>query len=502
MGQIMFKPMIWVLQRLSLRWKLGMVLLSGLLVMAALSLTTVLQLDIHTQTALAGGGALWFSYVVYGVYCHLAHEIQRLLKAMEQAAQGNLSHRITASGRDELADMARLLDSMVVALSSMVAEIRSNAALVTQAGHTLTQDNRALAERTELQASNVAQTVVSVEQITTVVQNNAEAAVAADRYTAQLRKVVEQGSGVMERAVHSVEAIERSAGRMSEIIAAIDGIAFQTNILALNAAVEAARAGEQGRGFAVVASEVRTLAQRSSEASKEIRQLIEDSVRQVASSTQLIRQAGHGMQQMTEGIHQVAGHVEAISSSGNAQGTGLQQIHQAVHGIDQVTQENARMVRHVVQEAQTLELRAASLSDAVERFRLQQGTAVEAVALVERAMALRRTGMQPQQYFQTLSDPQQGFHDRDMYVFVLDASGRYLAFGGNPAKCGSRVQDVPGVAGDALLAAIVAQAEQGPGWVEYDFTNPVNGKVQAKMSYVRKLEGGYLGCGVYKSFAG
>src|SRR5690606_6461177 len=131
-------------------------------------------------------------------------EIVRLLCAMEQAAQGNLTHRITATGSDELADMARLLDSMAAALSSMVAEIRGNAALGAQAGHTLTQDNRALAERTELQATNVAQTVVSVEQVTAVVQNSAEAAVAADRYTTQLRKVVEQGSGVMDQAVHSV----------------------------------------------------------------------------------------------------------------------------------------------------------------------------------------------------------------------------------------------------------------------------------------------------------
>ena len=498
----MHKPLLWVLRRCKLSAKLLIVGLIALLVMALFWTVAALQLDTASQLLLAGAGVLVFAYVLFGVYRNIAYEIGRLTRAMDQAAQGNLTHRITASGKDELADMARLLDAMVVALSSMVAEIRSNAALVTQAGHTLTQDNRALAERTELQATNVAQTVVSVEQVTAVVQNNAEAAVAADRYTTQLREVVEQGSGVMEQAVHSVEAIERSAGRMSEIIAVIDGIAFQTNILALNAAVEAARAGEQGRGFAVVAAEVRSLAQRSSEASKEIRQLIEASVQQVASSTRLIRQAGAGMRQVAQGIHSVAGHVEAISDSGNAQGTGLQQINQAVHGIDQVTQENALMVRNVVQEAQALERRAATLSETVERFRLQQGTAMEAEALVQCAIALRRMGMPLQQYWQALTDPQQPFHDRDMYVFVLDASGRYLAFAGSPAKCGTRVQDVPGVDGDALLEAIVAQAEHGPGWVEYDITNPATGKVQAKMSYVCKQDGVYLGCGVYKSFAG
>ena len=301
----MHAPMLWFLRRCKLGWKLAIVAMSGLSVMAALWISAYSGWSADIQIGLAVLGAVFFLYVLFGVHRNISFEISRLLAAMKLASEGDLTQRITASGKDELGEMARFLDSMVVALSSMVAEIRSNAALVSQAGHALTQDNQALAERTDLQATNVAQTVVSVEQVTAVVQNNVEAATAADHFTTQLCQVVERGSGVMEQAVHSVEAIERSAERMSEIIAVIDGIAFQTNILALNAAVEAARAGEQGRGFAVVASEVRSLAQRSSEASKEIRLLIEDSVQQVASSTQLIRQAGTGMQQVAQGIRSV-----------------------------------------------------------------------------------------------------------------------------------------------------------------------------------------------------
>ncbi|MGN1055122.1 MAG: methyl-accepting chemotaxis protein [Comamonas sp.] len=495
-------PIVWLLRKCSLAGKLGLLSLFFVLAVGAMAAVHYLGMDDRLMPVVAGACAALFFYVLWGVYQNLSSEIAHIIQAMELAAKGDLTFRLKAQGSDELAQMNRLLDNMVVALSSMVAEIRSNAALVSQAGHSLTQDNQALAERTELQATNVAQTVVSVEQVTAVVQNNAEAAVAADRHTAQVRHAVEEGSGIMEQAVQSVVAIERSAGRMSEIIAVIDGIAFQTNILALNAAVEAARAGEQGRGFAVVASEVRSLAQRSAEASKEIRKLIEDSVQQVASSTRLIRKAGQDMQQIADGIRSVAGHVEAISLSGNSQGTGLQQINQAVHEIDSVTQENALMVRNVVSEAQALERRAATLSEAVQRFRLQQGTASEAQEMVERAVALRRMGMPLQKYWEALTDPAQPFHDRDMYVFILDTEGRYLAFGGNPAKCGTRVQDVPGVDGDALLRAIINQADQGPGWVEYDISNPATGKVQSKMSYVCKQDGVYLGCGVYKSFAG
>ena len=498
----MQSPMQWVLSRCSLASKLGFVAFNALFVMSGVWVVAHSEWSAATTAGLAFLGGAWLLYVLYGVYQNIRSEMKRLLDAMGHAAQGNLTHRISARSKDEWGVMASLLDSMVVSLSSMVAEIRSNAALVAQAGQVLTHDNRALAERTEHQACNVAQTVVSVEQVTTLIQNNNEAALAADRFTHQLRQVVEQGSGVMEQAVYSVESIERGAGRMSEIIGVIDGIAFQTNILALNAAVEAARAGEQGRGFAVVASEVRSLAQRASEAAKEIRSLIEASVQQVSSSTRLIRQAGTGMQQAADGIRSVAQHVEAISQTGNVQDTSLQQVNIAVHDIDKVTQENARMVRNVVYEAQALEQRAATLSASVERFCLLQGTADEAVAMVQRAQALRRMGMPLKKYWQALTDAKQPFHDRDMYVFVLDAAGRYLAFGGNAAKCGTQVQDVPGVDGDALLAAIVAQAEQGAGWVEYDITNPLTGKLQSKMSYVCKQDGVYLGCGVYKSFAG
>ena len=180
---------------------------------------------------------------------------------------------------------------------------------------------------------------------------------------------------------------------------------------------------------------------------------------------------------MATGIRSVAATMSEIATSGAEQSTGLQEITTAVRQLDQITQHNAQMVEHAVEQARALEGRASTLSSAVESFRLQQGTADEAVALVERAVSMRSGGSRDQ-FLRSITDKNQPFHDRDMYVFALDSVGTYLAFGGNSAKVGTRVQDIPGIAGEQLVQDIIAQAERGPGWVEYDINNPATGKVE------------------------
>lgn len=456
----------------------------------------VVQRQVAIGAACLGMAAM--AYLLTSFYLSFVIDFQHVRQVMGETARGNLRAHVKVRGSDELADLAAQLENMIGNLSAMVAEVRSNSALVAYAGKSLAAGNRELADRTEQQAANLEQTAASVQELSSTVQQNAETASDSDTQASKVRDIADAGAQAMGRAVESVEGIQKSAQQMNEIIGVIDSLAFQTNILALNAAVEAARAGEQGRGFAVVAAEVRSLAQRSAASSREIRELIQASGEQVATSVAQIRAAGSSMTQIVNGVRGVAANMSLISAASAEQSGGLSEISSAVGQLDEITQRNARMVERAVQQATQLEGRAATLAQAVASFQLQQGAAEEAMQLVERALKLREQAGR-EAFVARITDPSEAFHDRDMYVFALDRAGHYRAFGGKPEKVGSRVQDIPGVDGNALLDAIVSQAEIEPGWVEYDITNPQSGTVQTKMSYVTQVDDLYVGCGVYKS---
>jgi methyl-accepting chemotaxis protein len=457
------------------------------------------RLQIVVTTSLSVIAVAGLIYLMLAFNMSFLSDLRQVLRFMKETASGNMRHVVRIRGVDELSDMSDSMGVMVNNISVMVASVRSNSALVAAAGDSLVQSSGSLSDRTEQQAANLEQTSASVQEVANTVKDNAAAASASDSAAQGVRSTAEQGTKEMAQAIESIVAIEASTRRMDEIVGVIDGLAFQTNILALNAAVEAARAGESGRGFAVVAAEVRSLAQRSAASAKEIRQLITTSTAQVEAGVQQIRTAAQNISAIAEGVRGVASNMSVISASSAEQSASLSEITTAIRQLDQITQENATMVEEAVNQATALQTRANVLAEAVSVFKLQQGSADEARALVDRAVEMRHSSGGRDAFIRDVTAQASGLFDRDMYVFVLESSGRYLAFGGNPAKVGTRVQDVPGIDGNALMQSIIRQAEDRPGWVEYEIANPVTGMLQTKMSYVLKIDDVYVGCGVYKS---
>ena len=495
-------PGVWLMARSSLNLQFVWLFLPGMtagLVFLMMALMGALDAPV-VALGLVLAGLVAF-YLLAALRWRWANGLEQVDNSLEQMMAGNLRHQAGSQARDPLAAVVTRSGVICQTISGMVANVRSNAAFVAHAGAALARSSRELAERTESQACSLEQTAASVTQLSEAVRENAGMAQKASSRATGVRDLAESGVVTMTSAIGSIERIQGSSKRMEEIIGVIDGLAFQTNILALNAAVEAARAGESGRGFAVVASEVRSLAQRSAEASKEIRGLILQSAAQVRDSVGAIQQAGAQLSQIVEGIREVAQHMGQIANSSEEQSSGLQQVSNAVHQLDTITQSNAHMVEYASAKASDLDFRAATLIEGFAKFQLQQGTPEEAIALVKRAEQAWARTADKAGFTRSITDPANRYFDRDMYVFVLDRAGRYLSFGGNPAKVGTLVQDIPGIQGQRLVDDIFGQASIEPGWVEYDITNPTTGKVQTKMSFVLALNDWALGCGVYKNLA-
>ncbi len=447
------------------------------------------RLGVFTLTVV---GFSLLGYVLLAFYIGFVRSLRSMIDTMQGVAAGDLRTQVRMPGRDEIALFSQMLNSMTQTLSTMVADVRSNAALVAHAGGSMAQGSKRLADRTEQQAANLEQTSASVQELSGNVTQYVQNVQHANERATQVRDAADAGAQAMHRAVASVESVQQSTSKMDEIIGVIDGLAFQTNILALNAAVEAARAGEQGRGFAVVASEVRSLAQRSAASAKEIRNLIQTSSQQVGQSVALIQGAGKHIGLVAKGIHDVASGMNEISSLSLRQSQSLAEVTAAIQQLDQITQDNAQLVEATVADVLQVEARSGTLSQTVSNFKLNQGTADEAMNLVYAAMDGPDSETR-EEFLRRVNNPENHFWDRDMYLFVLTAEGVYRAFGGDPVKVGTTVSNT------GLVNKIVAQANLGPGWVEYSIVNPTTGIEQSKMSYVAQLHGLYLGCGVYKS---
>jgi methyl-accepting chemotaxis protein len=299
--------------------------------------------------------------------------IRQAVQVAETVAAGDLRSRIDTTSRDETGQLLAALKRMNESLAKVVGQVRGNSDSVATASNQIAQGNADLSQRTEEQASNLQQTAASMEQLTATVKQNADTARQAAQIATGASGVAAQGGEVVQRVVDTMEAISTSSKKIGDIISVIDGIAFQTNILALNAAVEAARAGEQGRGFAVVAGEVRSLAQRSAEAAKEIKSLIGASVEKVEAGSALVGEAGRTMGDVVTQVKRVSDLIGEISAAALEQTTGIAQIGDAVSQLDQVTQQNAALVEESAAAAESLRHQAAQLAQTVSVFTLADG---------------------------------------------------------------------------------------------------------------------------------
>jgi methyl-accepting chemotaxis protein len=346
---------------------------------------TLAQAERERTTSYALGLAALAVVVVLGLLLavwlvrQLTAPLARAVALSHAIAAGNLTQDVHDDRKDELGELLRGLSAMTQKLRSVVGEVRNGVDSVSSAASQIATGNQDLSARTEQTAANLEETAASIEELTATVTQSADTARQANQLASTAVQAAERGGEVVNQVVRSMEQINTSSRKIGDIIGVIDGIAFQTNILALNAAVEAARAGEQGRGFAVVAGEVRSLAQRSAEAAKEIKQLISASVDNVDTGSAQVAQAGESMQEIVASVRRVTDLIGEITASATEQRDGIGQVNQAVSNLDQMTQQNAALVEESSAAATSMNEQAQRLADVVAVFNVGQG-AVAALA--------------------------------------------------------------------------------------------------------------------------
>ncbi|MBC3862331.1 HAMP domain-containing protein [Undibacterium jejuense] len=311
------------------------------------------------------------SVVTYYFVVSIIRPLARAVHIAKTVASGDLSNNVDIDGKDETADLLSALREMTESLTKIVNEVRNGTEMITTASTQIATGNLDLSSRTEQQAGSLEETASAMEELTSTVKHNSDNTKAAQIMANRASDVAQKGGAVVGEVISTMGSINESSKKIVDIIAVIDGIAFQTNILALNAAVEAARAGEQGRGFAVVASEVRNLAQRSASAAKEIKTLINDSVEKVGIGGKLVDQAGATMQEVVASVQRLTTVISEIANANQEQSSGLNQINTAIIDMDSVTQQNSALVEEAAAAAASMQNQAILLEQVVSQFKLR-----------------------------------------------------------------------------------------------------------------------------------
>jgi methyl-accepting chemotaxis protein len=464
---------------------------------ALLARTGDLQHRAATLAACYLAALLLLAYLGWAFHVAFRHSLQAVLDSTAAVTRGDLSSRTAVRGRDELAEVGRSVDAMNERLSAIVSEIRSNASRVDAAGAQMAEGSTRLAQRTEEQSHSVASAVIAIDQLSGTVSHNAQAARELDELTQAVFDQAEQGHAAMADTLSAMNGLQQASERVTEVVAVIDDVAFQTGMLALNAAVEAARAGESGRGFAIVAGEVRQLALRCAESAEEIRRLVGASGAQVETSSQKLQHVSVSFNALVGGVREVSDKLRSIAAATTQQSQGLDEVRGHVGSLDMITRDNAALVEESANASKVLVERADALKASVASMRLRHGSADEAMVLVQAALAhVAQVGRsQALADFNATADE---WVDRDLYLFAFDRLGTYSVLGADPSKVGSSVMDLARAAAPDFLDRAWVAADEGGAWVRYDAPDPRNGRVAAKEAWIAKIDDETLiGCGAY-----
>jgi methyl-accepting chemotaxis protein len=472
----------------------------------------LLLLLIAIVTAAAGFGAGDVAVVVLGAVALLVGIVATVLttrsvtrplahavQVARQVATGDLFNRIEPRRAVEAKELFDALRGMIRSLKQIALNVRHSVDAIHSATREITVGNNDLSQRTVEQASSLEETASSMEQLTSIVRHNAQSCDRAADLAGNAVNVATRSGDVANRIVATMDGITESARRIVDVIGVIENIAFQTNILALNASVEAARAGEQGRGFAVVAGEVRGLAQRSAEAAREIKVLIDNSVTRIDEGATLVKQAGTTINDLAGTVNEVSEVIGEIATASNEQRAGIEQVNDVIMQMDAATQQNAGLVEQVAAAAAALDEQASRLGAAVRALRIDGAdAAVVAQALVKQAITyLKEHGRE--RAFAAYHDAKSGFVQGDLYVVVYDMSGNNLAHGANAQARGKNLLDAQDADGKYYMRERIALARDNESfWQDYKYLNPVTRQIEAKSSYFERLNDLIVGCGIYK----